>query len=37
MMIDVPRERVDEINELVKKQHPEAQPEGTEATIPAFP
>jgi hypothetical protein len=37
LMIDVARERVDEINELVRKQHPEAQPEGTEATIPAFP
>jgi len=37
MMVDVPKERIDEIDELVKKHHPEAKIEGTEPTIPAFP
>jgi len=37
MMVDVPRNRVEEIDDLVKKHHPEAEIEGTEPTIPAFP
>ncbi|KPK55862.1 MAG: hypothetical protein AMS22_03020 [Thiotrichales bacterium SG8_50] len=37
MLIDVPKARVDEIEELVKKHHPEAHIEGTEPRIPAFP
>jgi len=37
MMVDVAKVRVDEIDELVKKHHPEAEIEGTEPTIPAFP
>lgn len=37
MMVDVPKTRVDEIDALVKKHHPEAEIEGTEPTIPAFP
>ena len=37
MMIDVPKARVDEIDELVMKHHPEAEIGGTEPTIPAFP
>ncbi|MCW8962825.1 MAG: DUF1269 domain-containing protein [Gammaproteobacteria bacterium] len=37
LMIDVPKNRVDEITDLVKKHHPEAEVEGTEPTIPAFP
>ena len=37
LMIDIPKDRVDEITELVKKHHPEAEVEGTEPTIPAFP
>lgn len=37
MMVDVPKERADEIDELVKKHHPEAETHGTEPTIPAFP
>ena len=37
MMVDVPKNRVDEIDELVKKHHPEADIEGTEPTMPAFP
>ncbi len=37
MLIDVPKNRVGEITELVKQHHPEAHVEGTEPTIPAFP
>jgi len=37
VMIDVPRDRVEEIEELIKKHHPEAECEGTEPTIPPFP
>jgi len=37
MMVDVPKARVDEMTELVKKHHPEAHIEGTEPIIPAFP
>jgi hypothetical protein len=38
MMVDVPKDRVDEIEELVKRHHPEAEIEGTEpTTIPPFP
>jgi hypothetical protein len=37
MMVDVPKARVDEITTLVKKHHPEAEIEGTEPVIPAFP
>jgi len=37
MMIDVPISRVEEIDELVKSHHPEAELEGTDPCIPAFP
>ncbi len=37
MMVDIPKPRVDEISELVRKHHPEAEIEGTEPIIPAFP
>jgi hypothetical protein len=37
MMVDVPKSRVEEIDDLVKKHHPEAEIEGTEPTMPAFP
>lgn len=37
MLIDVPISRVEEISELVKTHHPEAELEGTEPRIPAFP
>jgi len=37
MMVDVPKPRVEEITDLVRKHHPEAQIEGTEPVIPAFP
>ena len=37
MMVDVPKGRVEEIEELIKSHHPEADIEGTDPTIPAFP
>ncbi len=37
LMVDVPVARVDEITDLVKKHHPEAEVNGTEPTLPVFP
>jgi hypothetical protein len=37
LMVDVPKERVNEITQLIKSHHPEADVKGIEATIPAFP
>lgn len=37
VLVDVPKDRVDAIESLVKKHHPDADFEGTEPTIPAFP
>jgi hypothetical protein len=37
MMIDVPRVRVEEIEALVKRHHPESDLEGIEPNIPMFP
>jgi hypothetical protein len=37
MMVDVPKVRVEEITNLVKSHHPEAEVNGTEPVIPAFP
>lgn len=37
MMVDVPKARVEEIEELIMNHHPEVDCEGTEPTIPAFP
>lgn len=37
MMVDVPKTRVEEFEELIRSHHPEADIEGTEPTIPAFP
>jgi hypothetical protein len=37
MMVDVPKARVNEITDLIKQHHPEAEIEGTEPVIPAFP
>ena len=37
MMVDVPKTRVVEITVLIKQHHPEAETEGTEPVIPAFP
>lgn len=37
VLIDVPRTRVDEIEDIVMKHHPEADIEGTEPMMPPFP
>ena len=37
MLVDVPKDRVDEIETMVKQQHSEVDIEGTEPTIPVFP
>lgn len=37
MMVDVPKPRVDEIEQMVKQHHEKAIIEGTDPTIPAFP
>lgn len=37
MLVDVPKARVDEIEDMVKQHHPDVDIEGTEPTIPAFP
>ena len=37
MMVDVPKERVEEIEKLIYAHHPEADMKGTEPHIPAFP
>lgn len=37
MMVDVRKDRVDEINDMVKNHYPEAEIRGTEPTIPPFP
>jgi hypothetical protein len=37
MMVDVPRGRIEEIEQVIQDKNPEAICEGTEPTIPAFP
>lgn len=37
MMVDLPRGRIEEIEQTIKKSNPGAICEGTEPTIPAFP
>ena len=37
LMVDVPPSRIDEIQELVHRRHPEATDHGIEPTLPAFP
>lgn len=37
LMVDVPKLRVEEVEKLLRKTHPEAHLEGTDPTIPAFP
>jgi len=37
LMVDVPRARVEEIEQRLQAQHPEAHLEGLEPNIPAFP
>ena len=37
VIADVPRDRAEEITGRIKKAHPEAEPEGVEPRVPAFP
>jgi hypothetical protein len=37
LMVDVPHSRVDEIQALLEKRHPEAERKGIDLTMPAFP
>lgn len=37
VMVDAPKKRVDEISNMVKGHHPEAEMKGIEPTMPAFP
>ncbi len=37
MLVDVPKQRVEEIEDLVRQHHPEAEFEGTDPQVPAFP
>lgn len=37
VMVDAPKERVEEVEAMVKKHHPEAECEGTEPFMPPFP
>jgi hypothetical protein len=37
LMVDVPKERVAEINEMMQAHHPRAGNRGVEPSIPAFP
>ena len=37
MMVDVPRDKVDEIRSIMKKQHPEASDKGVDGMYPVFP
>ena len=37
LMVDVPKERVDEITALIKKHHPDVEDYGMEPTTPPFP
>ena len=37
MMVDIPKHRIAEIEDLIKAHHPEADIQGTEPRIPAFP
>ncbi|OGA47928.1 MAG: DUF1269 domain-containing protein [Betaproteobacteria bacterium RIFCSPLOWO2_12_FULL_62_58] len=37
MMVDVPKDRVEEITEMIRRHHPEADVRGVEPLIPAFP
>ena len=37
LMVDVPTSRIEELQELVSRRHPEATAHGIEPTLPAFP
>lgn len=37
MMVDVPKNRVEDVTRMIRRHHPEADMHGIEPTIPAFP
>ncbi len=37
MMVDVPKDRIETVTNMIKRHHPEADMHGIEPTIPAFP
>jgi hypothetical protein len=37
MMVDVPKNQVEDFEDMIREHHPEADIEGTEPTIPSFP
>ncbi len=37
MMIDIPKNKVEAVSEIIEKRHPEALNKGVEPTMPAFP
>jgi hypothetical protein len=37
MLVDVPKAKVEQVEDMVKEHHPDAEVEGTEPTIPPFP
>ena len=37
LMVDVPKEQVDDISNMITKHHPEAHDQQVDPTIPAFP
>ena len=37
MMVDVPKNKVESVTNMIRKHHPEADMHGIEPTIPAFP
>jgi hypothetical protein len=37
LILDVPKERVDEVREIIKRHHPEVEDHGMDPTIPRFP
>ncbi len=37
LMVDVTKDRVEEVTRLIREHHPDAQSHGVEPTIPAFP
>jgi hypothetical protein len=37
MMVDIPKSRIEEVQQAIKQSYPEAMYEGIEPTIPAFP
>ena len=36
-IVDIPKNRMDEVTKLVRRHHPDAEAHGRDPTIPAFP